>query len=227
MGKGFEVKDNAEFRDLIRTFDYSGFTRPKRKETMPKEYHIESSIPASNYGERDGTPIDTIVIHSTRGGAATPEAELQATKGWFQNPASQVSAHLLIDINGDWYYCIPWEKAAYHAKTYNKRSIGIELVQATATMPFTDAQYVRLGEAVNWLCQIYSIPKTFGLTPGILGHEAIDSQKSDPGQMFSWQRLATLIGIGTVPAPRVDVTAAEKLAEVRADIAALARKWSA
>lgn len=33
MGKGFETKDNAEFRDLVRTFDYSDFKPPERKET--------------------------------------------------------------------------------------------------------------------------------------------------------------------------------------------------
>ena len=34
MGRGFETKDNAEFRALIRTFDYSGFKRPERRETV-------------------------------------------------------------------------------------------------------------------------------------------------------------------------------------------------
>jgi len=32
--KGFEVKDNVEFRDLMRTFDYSGFKRPERRGTV-------------------------------------------------------------------------------------------------------------------------------------------------------------------------------------------------
>ena len=38
MGRGFETKDNAEFRDLIRNFDYSGFRPPEREE-----------IPVANY----------------------------------------------------------------------------------------------------------------------------------------------------------------------------------
>lgn len=178
------------------------------------EYHIEKTIPASNYTVGRTAPLDTIVIHSTRGGAATPEAELQATLNWFRNPASQVSAHLVIAANGDTYFCGAWGDTMYHAKAYNPRSIGIELVQATKETPFPDVQILVLRNAIDWLCGNYGIKHVRGV-PGIVGHEAIDTQKSDPGPMFPWDKL----GLAATPTPPVDWPLADQLAAAKKELA--------
>ncbi|HAM40296.1 MAG TPA: hypothetical protein DCP69_02890 [Candidatus Omnitrophica bacterium] len=170
--------------------------KPQEVTPVPQDYHIEEQVPG--HGDRENTPLDTIVIHSTRGGAGTPEQELQATINWFKSPASQVSAHLVIAANGDFWYCVPWGRAAWHAKTYNRRSIGIELVQATPTTPFTDEQYGRLNQALDYLTATFGILPKRGC-PGIVGHEAIDPQKSDPGALFDWGRIGMAAPLPEVP----------------------------
>lgn len=172
---------------------------------MPESYHFEDQI--HNYSMRR-TAIDLIVIHSTRSGRTngpngipwTTINEAQTTVQWFINPRSQVSAHLVVDGNGNWYYCVPWEYAAWHAGYLNNRSIGIELCQATPDIPYTDIQIARLVEACRWLCREYGIPRDHLNTEiysGLIGHDETDQGqaqgKSDPGILFPWDDFITLL----------------------------------
>src|SRR6266446_4808507 len=110
------------------------------------DIHIESEI--TNFASRNNTPVDLIVIHSTRGSAASDGLELQGTINWFKNPASQVSAHMVISTDGDRYFLVPWQFSAWHAGSANLHSIGIELVQRATNTPYTDIQLERCAEAV-------------------------------------------------------------------------------
>jgi N-acetylmuramoyl-L-alanine amidase len=49
--------------------------------------------PSPNYASREGTDIDTLVLHNTDGTLASAIAR-------FKNPAEDVSAHYLVDRNG-------------------------------------------------------------------------------------------------------------------------------
>ena len=51
---------------------------------------------------------------------------------------------------------------------------------------FTDAQYESLNLLVDELCERYSIPKD---KSRIIGHEEYSPHKSDPGELFDWNRL--------------------------------------
>lgn len=70
-----------------------------------------------------------IVIHYTAGGA------MRGTLDWFNNPESKVSAHFVIDRNGDVAQCVSLDSRAWHCgesswnglKGMNQYSIGIEL----------------------------------------------------------------------------------------------------
>lgn len=172
---------------------------------MPDDYHIEDEVLNSN--PRTGR-LRLIVIHSTRSGRTTqadgspwtPEDELAATIGWFQNAWAQASAHLVVAANGDWWYCVPWDRAAWHAGFLNQRSIGIELTQPTIENPFTDIQIARTAEAVRWLCNQFSIPPRHtkhDWQSGIIGHEETSQGrsygKSDPGPLFPWEAFMGLV----------------------------------
>jgi len=73
---------------------------------------------------------EIIVLHYTAGGS------LDGAVAWFQNPASSVSAHLVIGRDGSVVQCVPFNRRAWHAgaSSYRGRpgvngfSIGIELV---------------------------------------------------------------------------------------------------
>ncbi len=70
--------------------------------------------------------------------------------------------------------------------------------------PYTEAQYESLIELVAYLCKRYNVPARYPpMGPGtyyaraqdlaefkgILGHSAINKEKSDPGPHFDWDRL--------------------------------------
>ncbi len=73
---------------------------------------------------------EIIVLHYTAGGS------LDGAVAWFQNPASSVSAHLVIGRDGSVVQCVPFNRRAWHAgaSSYRGRpgvngfSTGIEFV---------------------------------------------------------------------------------------------------
>jgi AmpD protein len=105
----------------------------------------------------------------------------------------KVSSHLCIFRDGAIRQYVPFHRRAWHAGESrfdgrgrcNDFSIGIEL-EGTDEVPFTDAQYRRLGAAACALLRAY--PK---VTPArIVGHSDIaPGRKTDPGPHFDWVRL--------------------------------------
>ncbi|HEY5420147.1 MAG TPA: peptidoglycan recognition family protein [Marmoricola sp.] len=142
-------------------------------------------------GPRTGTR--GIVVHSTRGQGATPEAELQGTLSWFANPQSQVSAHAVIGTDGSIYTVGDLDRQTWHAGENNADRLGIELVQSARDnergVPFTDAQYRSLAQlTADWSRRYgFAIDRN-----ALVGHEELEqgkrSGKSDPGHSFNWDR---------------------------------------
>jgi len=119
---------------------------------------IKSFIESPNYSSRNGAGIDMIVLH------CTTSAAVEGTISWFLDRKSRVSAHYLVDKNGDIYQMVRDECSAWHAKAMNARSIGIEHVGA-ATDRLTDAQSMASAHLVRWLSAEYGIP-----VANVLGH---------------------------------------------------------
>lgn len=104
----------------------------------------------------------------------------------------QVSAHLLIDRQGEVTQFVSFEDRAWHAgqscfagaENCNDFSIGIELEGADES-PYTDAQYQTLHHVTRLLQQHYpAITKQ-----RIVGHSDIaPGRKTDPGPAFDWDR---------------------------------------
>src|SRR5438093_1003374 len=85
----------------------------------------QALAPSVNFTSGAGynrTTLTYIVIHKTEGATAA------GAVSWFQNPASHVSAHFVVDKNGDIYESVKPEDVAWHAGNwdYNVHSIGIE-----------------------------------------------------------------------------------------------------
>ncbi len=99
-----------------------------------------------------------IVLHCST--AATVEGTIH----WFLNRNSRVSAHYIIDRNGDIYQMVRDDLSAWHAKAANSRSIGIEHV-GTAADQLTDAQSRASSVLVRWLAAEYGIPAA-----NVVGH---------------------------------------------------------
>ncbi len=105
----------------------------------------------------------------------------------------EVSAHLLVDRDGEVTQFVPFTKRAWHAgasrfrgrERLNDCAIGIEL-EGTDTEAYTDAQYSVLGAVIAAIITAYPdvdarrIAAHSDVSPG---------RKTDPGPVFDWQQL--------------------------------------
>jgi AmpD protein len=107
----------------------------------------------------------------------------------------KVSAHYMIDRQGEIYSLVNEEDTAWHAgasslrgksvkNSCNAFSIGIELV-GTNSDKFTEEQYKALSNLAGEIIDRHDI-----LSENIVGHCHIaPGRKIDPGAMFDWDRF--------------------------------------
>jgi N-acetylmuramoyl-L-alanine amidase/Transglycosylase SLT domain len=133
-------------------------------------------------------PINYVVIHTTQGSYA-------GTINWFQNPASNVSAHYVIrSSDGQITQMVREKDIAFHAGnwTYNTQSIGIEH-EGFVDNPswYTDAMYRASAALTRNICLKYGIPMT---RSRIIGHfEVPGATHTDPGPNWNWTFYMQLV----------------------------------
>jgi N-acetylmuramoyl-L-alanine amidase len=151
-----------------------------------------------NHGVRTGA-IDMLVLHYT--GMKSADEALER----LCDPATQVSAHYLVDEDGTVWRLVPEERRAWHAglscwrgiSDVNGASIGIELVNPGhewGYRPFPEVQIAALEELAAGILARHPIPAR-----NVVGHSDVAPlRKQDPGELFPWRRLARA-GIGLWP----------------------------
>jgi len=143
--------------------------------------------PSPNHSIRK-RKIDLIVIHSTA-------SDFISALSWLTSTDSKVSAHYLIDKNGDLYYLVLDAFKAWHAgnsfwkglQDVNDNSIGIELVNLNdGKDDYTLHQYSVCAELAA------NLMKTFKILD-IAGHKDIaPGRKNDPFG-FDWVKFNSLV----------------------------------
>jgi N-acetylmuramoyl-L-alanine amidase len=125
---------------------------------------------------------------------------------WLANPASKVSAHYVVEEDGQIIHMVREEQRAQHAgisywrgvTDCNSASIGIEIVNPGhewGYRPFPEEQMAALVPLVAEIVRTYSIPPR-----NVVGHSDVaPSRKEDPGELFDWERLAK-VGLA-IPRP--------------------------
>ena len=129
----------------------------------------------------------------------------------------KISINYIIDRDGEITCYIPENRCAWHAgkgsfndiekltDAMNRYSIGIELVAIgnendmspyfskseyseidKNLIGFTEAQYQALIPLLKDICKRNSIPYD---KEHIIGHEEYKKSKTDPGELFDWERL--------------------------------------
>lgn len=132
--------------------------------------------------------IDTLVIHSSYNKMGGDEYSVERILKIYAQ--YQVSAHYLIDRQGNIYQLVRDTDTSYHAgpsrmpdgrTSVNHFSLGIELFNKPGDQ-YTEAQYQALTQLVNYLKSRYPITAT-------VGHGQIaPTRKSDPWN-FDWNRI--------------------------------------
>lgn len=156
-------------------------------------------VPAhsSNYtvaNRPSSNPINYVIVHVTQGSYA-------GTISWFQNPASNVSAHYVIrSSDGQVTQMLRNKDIGWHAGnwTYNQQSIGLEhegFVDNPAW--FTDAMYRSSAALTAHVCNVYGIPKT---RSRIIGHNEVPgATHTDPGPHWNWSTYMSYVTGGGDP----------------------------
>jgi N-acetylmuramoyl-L-alanine amidase len=118
------------------------------------------------------------------------------------NPQSRVSAHYVIDEEGQIFRLVEDHKRAWHAgvsswgkyKNINDYSIGIEICNPGHQWGYKPFPQIQMNSLIN-LC--HDLQKKHSLKPQhIVGHSDIAPlRKQDPGELFDWKYLAQQ-GIG-------------------------------
>jgi len=146
-----------------------------------------------------GTRVDMLLFHYT--GMETPEEAFARLR----DPEEKVSAHYVIEENGDVTRMVEESRRAWHAgdsswqreTDINACSIGIELINPGHQFgyrAFPEPQMAAAEALAGRMVSRYSIPPQ-----RVLGHSDVAPiRKSDPGELFDWQRLAAK-GIGIWP----------------------------
>jgi N-acetylmuramoyl-L-alanine amidase len=199
---------------------------------------VHREVPSPNWNERK-LPISLVVLHYT--GMETAEEALAR----LTDPATEVSAHYLIDEEGVVTRLVPEDKRAWHAgRSYwrgitdiNSASIGIELVNPGHEFgyrPFAEAQVSALLPLLHDIVERHHIPPA-----NVLGHSDVaPARKQDPGELFDWELLADLGLAMPTPRPRIRLMhenpasfylALERfgydIADGRAAVTAFQRRW--
>ncbi len=137
-------------------------------------------VPAIHLTRREGErEITSIIIHTIEGTA-------RGCVSWFRNPKSKVSAHYVIDFDGNITQMVRDRDVAWHAGTreHNQHGIGIEHEGYAKKDGWTPEQMKASADLSRWLCKRYGIPID---RKHILGHNEIaPKRKSDPGPHFDW-----------------------------------------
>lgn len=160
--------------------------------TPAPEYPQANRFVAAHSGNFRATSgartIERIVIHITDGGA-----NINGTIGWFQNPAAQVSAHYVIGQDGEIVQMVRANDVAWHARSANGTSIGIEHVANTRGLNPTPAQMCASAALVTWLCDQFGIAVD---RSHILGHSEADPRTTHtgcPNAVWDWDYYMGMI----------------------------------
>jgi len=146
--------------------------------------------PSPNFGERR-LLISMLVLHYTgmQDGASAIN--------WLANPESGVSAHYVVDEDGQIIHMVKEENRAHHAGVshwrgiddVNSASIGIEIVNPGhewGYRPFPKEQLRSIKELCQSIVKTHKIPLY-----NVIGHSDIaPDRKQDPGELFDWDYLA-------------------------------------
>lgn len=150
-----------------------------------------------HFNERQ-TEVDLLILHCAAHNGADLVNCLDNHK---------LSAHYVIDLNGDIIRVVEEKKRAWHAgegywrgidKDLNSHSIGIEIANLSlGQTAYTEAQIEKLIPFCQKLMRKHKISPE-----NVIGHsDSAPTRKVDPGLAFPWKRLAKE-GVGLWYQPR-------------------------
>ena len=162
----------------------------------------------ANQSERTAT-VQAIAIHTTESHPRPGLADLRAVVGWFDNPRSQASSHVIVDAEGMSAQCVPDERKAWTIGAFNSLTLNIELIGWANTPRWRwlrrERQLKKTAKYLAYWSKRYGIPLDRGRLARSPNGQAIVARKgvvchvdatncgfgthTDPGEGFPMDRL--------------------------------------
>jgi N-acetylmuramoyl-L-alanine amidase len=146
--------------------------------------------PSPNHDER-GTEVSMIVLHYT--GMRTGAEALARLR----DPAAKVSAHYLVEEDGEVFALVPEDRRAWHAgvaewagrRDVNAMSVGVEIVNPGHEWGYRDFPDAQVSAVIGLVREVKA---RHGIEAArVVGHaDVAPDRKEDPGERFPWGRLA-------------------------------------
>jgi hypothetical protein len=158
LEKCFSVLDEA--KSLLKQ---NGWVEDVAEPLQPAMPTVDETKNSPNKSDR-GAGISHIILHNTAGSFA-------GAVSWLCDPASKVSAHLVISRTGKTAQLVPFAQKAWHAGNarYNANSIGIEIEATAAQRGMMRIQEQSVIEWCKYLMHKYNIPSSNVLVHRMVG----------------------------------------------------------
>jgi len=149
----------------------------------PKAAWIPSS--AENYRQGRTQPVTELVIHTTEG------SNVEALHTWLTAPSEpDLSVHFAVDQAGNVYQYVDTDDTAYHARSHNSFSVGIEHVgYAGDPSTWTSEMVEASAELAAWINAQH--PGIVLDEAHVVAHGSFQDDRTDPGPYFPWANYLT------------------------------------
>jgi N-acetylmuramoyl-L-alanine amidase len=176
---------------------------------------------AGQLESRSEETIDLVVVHCTE----LPDlatAREYGEKIHYEESGTGNSGHYYLDRDGSVHCWVPNKRVAHHTKSYNHRSIGIELVNLGRWPDWFNSENQQMSEpypeqqiqALVWL--LGQLRSELGNLRWVAGHEDLDQsriaasnapgslvkRKLDPGPHFPWDTVTNLSKLAVLKATK-------------------------
>ena len=186
----------------------------------PPSVHVWPLPYEERLEQRPAGQIDLVVIHCTE----LPDMAMAREYGEraLYDSGAGNSGHYYIDRDGTVHLFVRPTRTANHTRGYNRRSIGIELVNTGRYPDWLDSNHQAMDEPytevqlIALLALLQALGRELPQLGFIAGHEDLDTtqvpasddpaksvaRKLDPGPLFPWPRVLDASRLARLPAHR-------------------------
>jgi hypothetical protein len=129
-----------------------------------------------NQSSRNGLKPKIIVLHTTEGHNRPGLSDLRGLVSFFDNPSSQVSAHVANDAQGNDARIVPDDRKAWTQAAFNSVALSIEQIGFSSQNAFPEAQLRNTARWIAYWSKKFGIPITHSTTRGVCQHKDLGSE---------------------------------------------------
>lgn len=174
---------------------------------IPKGVRLHPNVvdrhKSPNQSDRDGVPLNLIVLHDTEGtNLPKSTADLKGLGDFFGQSETEASSHVATDGDGNSARFVSDTRKAWHCAGYNSASLGIEQIGFASQSKWPRAQLLETARWIAYWSIEHGIPIRRGAVSngsvtksGVLRHMDLGSVGGghvDPGANFPFNKTLRL-----------------------------------